>query len=374
MDITEIYKIFEFISAFLLILFSVFLITQKRRNRLASSFLALFLLSRAIILISFALWNYEQLFVLMPDVLVLGYPVLFLYAPFLFLYTQAGTRKGFKLKWIHSFHFLPFAVIFIYFILIFHFQTLVEKTEILITRSWYHPVISNSFWLWVQFGIYAAGCCYLLVGYKKAIVQFNSSYNRNKLSWLSFLVLAFLVWKVIFISGYLFGVFNGDNALLFKLFVEVSFLFYASMIVYKGLQWPDVVLGLKTGKMYQTSPLSNKDKQSYLIEIEQFMQSNKPYMNPDLNLNELAERCNIPVHYVSQVLNEQLNQNFYTFINNYRIDEAKRILTDPHNNDMTILEILYEVGFNSKSVFNTAFKKQVNMTPGNFKKAQQKIG
>ena len=136
---------------------------------------------------------------------------------------------------------------------------------------------------------------------------------------------------------------------------------------------PDVVLGVENERMYQTSPLSEADKKVYLNKIESYMITEKPYLNPDLTLGELAKLLNIPVHYLSQILNEQLNQNFYNYINYYRIKEAMEILSDPDKKDLTILEILYHVGFNSKSVFNTAFKKQVNMTPSNFKKQRLKI-
>lgn len=98
------------------------------------------------------------------------------------------------------------------------------------------------------------------------------------------------------------------------------------------------------------------------------MRHEKPFLEPELTLSDLSERCGIPVHYLSQILNENLNRNFYNFINSYRIEEAKRMLSDPEERNLTILEVLYTVGFNSKSVFNTAFKRFAGMTPTDFKK------
>jgi AraC-like DNA-binding protein len=98
------------------------------------------------------------------------------------------------------------------------------------------------------------------------------------------------------------------------------------------------------------------------------METKKIYAKNDLTLNEFAEHLAIPAHHLSQIINDRLQQNFYDFINNYRVEEAKKRLLDPAYQHLTILAIAYEVGFSSKSVFNTAFKKHANMTPSQFKK------
>jgi AraC-like DNA-binding protein len=97
------------------------------------------------------------------------------------------------------------------------------------------------------------------------------------------------------------------------------------------------------------------------------MESERPFLNSDICLHGLSERLNIPDHYLSQVINMRLNRNFYDFINHYRVEEAKRLLTNSKNH-LTILEVAFEVGFNSKSAFNRVFKKYVKKTPSDFKK------
>ncbi|MCD4693709.1 MAG: helix-turn-helix domain-containing protein [Calditrichales bacterium] len=101
-----------------------------------------------------------------------------------------------------------------------------------------------------------------------------------------------------------------------------------------------------------------------------FMKSEKKYLIPDLTLNELAEKVSIPPFHLSQILNTCLNQNFFDFINSYRIEESKKLLSEHSSNKKTILEIIYETGFNSKSVFNNAFKKYTGMTPSQFRNIQ----
>ena len=101
------------------------------------------------------------------------------------------------------------------------------------------------------------------------------------------------------------------------------------------------------------------------------MIEHKLYREPLLTIKDISEKTSVPSHYVSQILNETLKEKFYDYVNKYRIEECKRILSGLSQNEKTILEVLYDVGFNSKSVFNNAFKKHVGMTPSEFKRNQQ---
>ena len=99
-----------------------------------------------------------------------------------------------------------------------------------------------------------------------------------------------------------------------------------------------------------------------------YIQNKKPYLEPELTLEQLASQLSLKPRVLSQVINEILGQNFYDFINRHRIEEASRLLTNPKDKKITILEVLYEVGFNSKSSFNTLFKKYTGLTPTEFRK------
>jgi YesN/AraC family two-component response regulator len=98
------------------------------------------------------------------------------------------------------------------------------------------------------------------------------------------------------------------------------------------------------------------------------MEKEKPYLNPTLTLFDLSEKTSIPVRSLSEVINNSLNQNFYDFVNSFRIKESQHLLSDAATQSKTILEILYEVGFNTKSSFNQAFKKYTGTTPTQFKR------
>ena len=101
------------------------------------------------------------------------------------------------------------------------------------------------------------------------------------------------------------------------------------------------------------------------------MVERKPYLNSSLTIQDISDEIKIPVRDLSLLINHQLGQHFYDFVNAYRIESAMNILKDETKSRVTILEILYEVGFNSKSSFNTAFKKHTGNTPTSYRKSLQ---
>jgi AraC-like DNA-binding protein len=121
-------------------------------------------------------------------------------------------------------------------------------------------------------------------------------------------------------------------------------------------------------KKYERSSLTIDKADLHLQVLLTTMRDKKPYLDNELTLAKLADMLSIPQHHLSQILNEKLNQNFFDFVNGYRIKEAKEILVSPEGELLTILAIAEEVGFNSKSAFNNAFKKVTNTTPSEFKK------
>ena len=105
-----------------------------------------------------------------------------------------------------------------------------------------------------------------------------------------------------------------------------------------------------------------------LFRSDLYMSGEKPYKNQSFTINELAKGIAIPVGVISEHMNKNLGKNFFEFVNEYRIEEAKRMLISNEYKESTILEILYEVGFNSKSVFNSLFKKNTKLTPKEFRR------
>lgn len=97
------------------------------------------------------------------------------------------------------------------------------------------------------------------------------------------------------------------------------------------------------------------------------METEKLFLDPEISLKELSEKTGISPRYLSQVINSTFKQNFFDFINHYRIEEAKRLMAGTVRKEITVLEVMYHVGFNSKSSFQTAFRKYTGTTPTEFR-------
>jgi len=108
---------------------------------------------------------------------------------------------------------------------------------------------------------------------------------------------------------------------------------------------------------------------SQIESLRNYVSEHELYLNPSLTIQEVSQKVGIPVRELSLLINQNINQHFFDFINEFRIEKAMKFLKDNSKNKLTVLEILYEVGFNSKSSFNTAFKKHTNMTPTEFRKS-----
>jgi len=118
---------------------------------------------------------------------------------------------------------------------------------------------------------------------------------------------------------------------------------------------------------YQNSSL-NEDRLSQLaVKITSVLEKDKIFLNPNLKAEQLARAIGIPSYQLSQVINIGLNTSFFDLLSLYRIEEVKRRLSDPSFAKETIINIAYDCGFNSKSSFNTAFKKYTKMTPSAYR-------
>ena len=118
---------------------------------------------------------------------------------------------------------------------------------------------------------------------------------------------------------------------------------------------------------YQKSSLAEENKDDILEKINNQMQDEKYFKSSTASLSGLSKTINESSHHVSQVINEQLNQSFFEMLASYRVEEAKAILKTELGKKLTIEEIAERVGYNSKSAFNTAFKKFTSQTPSTFR-------
>ena len=125
-------------------------------------------------------------------------------------------------------------------------------------------------------------------------------------------------------------------------------------------------------RKYKKSGLRTDQIEEFLNRLDRFMQDKKPFLDGNLTIQKLSKEVGIYSHYITQVINEKLNKNFYSYINGFRINEAKNLIINDKNKEKTFLTIAYDSGFNSKSVFYRIFKENSEMTPSQFRKLHNK--
>ena len=126
-------------------------------------------------------------------------------------------------------------------------------------------------------------------------------------------------------------------------------------------------------KPYKNSSLTTAIREDYKNKIVSFMKTEKPYLNPDITQSELAKKVNINSHNFSEILYYNFEQNFYSFINSYRILEAQNRIKNPKFSDFKIIAIAFDSGFNSKTSFNRAFKNHTGITPSEYRQNVKKL-
>jgi AraC-like DNA-binding protein len=121
-------------------------------------------------------------------------------------------------------------------------------------------------------------------------------------------------------------------------------------------------------KKYRKTSLPDNVAGKLKSHLEEIMLKERPYLDPRLNLSDLSEMINCTPNQLSQLLNENIGKNFYDFVNEYRLEHYRELARDPRNKQFTLLSLAYDSGFNSKSTFNSFFKKSTGVTPSEYVK------
>lgn len=368
------------ITAFQLFSFAIYLFFTKRKDHLI---LGLFLVSNALYIFGFWLQVYSaQIFNSFPDLFLIGFPFGFLFGPLIYLYTNSLLQKKKELKFEMFYHSIPFILVQIFMLLNFHIHS-TEAKLMMINDGSVFPGISSYPAVW---GMYLSCTLYIFFSLKK-ISDFKaeskenlSSLETHNIGWLQLIVWGFLLMWGIDITHNLLRLFQlhpfGVGEIMVFLSLSINLIF-ANLILFKGLSHPELLnedwisKPLKT--KYEASSLELDTKNKIAEELKSLMEREKPYLEPDLTLNDLAKMLAIHPRTLSQVINEKIQMSFYDFVNGYRINDACNKLTDPEFDSETILGILLESGFNSKSVFNSIFKKNTGLTPSEYRKKLRRI-
>jgi AraC-like DNA-binding protein len=365
----------DFLS--LLILFGIcvgvflglLLISLARGNQTANRLLGLLLLSFSFSITGFLL-NRTGTASDYPYLIGLSQFVLFLFGPLFYFYVKVLTRRKFSFREQHFLHFLPFLFLIIYKIP-FIIKSAPEKMALVNEHSFRMENIAILVLQIIHLFLYIFFTNKLIDRHERRVKSTMSSIDKINLRWLRMGIYFFVsVFGVMF--GFTLLFFAGTDLFhLFNIIIPLSVSFIISVMGYYGLKQPIIFPGEEENlkpKKYRKSKLNDEISEEYLQKLLDHMEKEKPYLQNNLTLHRLATALGITPHQLSQILNDKLNQNFFDFINQYRIKEAQRILSHPQGQLLTILAVSEEVGFNSKTAFNTAFRKTTKMTPSEYRK------
>ena len=339
------------------LLFAIILFTPKYNRKKENKFLALLLLTLGIHF-SYNILLTNKLFLNVLPKYSCSYG--FLYGPFLFLYIKFHFRKDLNFKPGYFLHFAPFTVI------------------VFLTALGF-GVCNSSMFLVLPIII----LIYCLLGfaeithYKKVILQVSSSINNSETKWVkTILLLQIAVLILNFLHLQLNEVTVYGIEFTLEPLVQLGILVLVNIMIYQGLKNPQFFQKISESDLVNTKIKQSKEKTNKLnlgelnslaIELEKYMSQYKPYLNSELNLNTLAKAIEVHPKTLSQAINQIFGNNFSEYINSYRIEEAKLLIQNITDNQITIMEIMYQVGFNSRSVFNNAFKNKTGVTPSRYK-------
>lgn len=163
------------------------------------------------------------------------------------------------------------------------------------------------------------------------------------------------------IHGAEFMTLRGDSALTITDYYEASPASQAASIASLASQRAH-------GPKYAKSGLTDEQLAHYKMRLERLMRSQRLYLRPDLTLPELAKAVGCSVNHLSQVINSGFGRSFFDYVNRYRIDRAKELLSELDGHGDSVLNIAFSVGFNSNSAFYTAFKKAVGEAPAQYRR------
>lgn len=352
------FTILTIVSMFLAMILSVFFFVNKKGFILENKLLALLLtVFNLQIFYSFATSAFAwQYFLDWHKPLFLIRQTSFLTGPLIYLYVNSFLKRS-EIFNVRTFlHFLPFIGAIIY-LLIFYtgvdrfiiWESIIDlKTTILIlTHNLIYIVLT-------------------LLSMKSTTISFRGFYKSILISsnnrWLQILLVGFIViWIVNLNSFALYMIVQrpGWCAYTASIYALTAFLFI-NTIMFLLLLKPDVYYIIAK---YKSNKLEESVKLEYLQRLNSHMETHKPFLNPDITLEILAAEITVSPRILSQIINEKYRKNFKSFILEYRIKESMKILADEKHSNLTILEVLYQVGFNSKSAFNNQFKLFTNLTP-----------
>ena len=345
------------------------------RNKRSTLFLALFLFAHALIPINeLVMWGAEFKMTardLFPSLYFFPMVAYYIDGALLYLCFKALVFKDFSLTKIDLFHFIPLMAYITFIGLVFYSKPHDTRLEMINSESF----VYSASYVYMEFlsklirVFYAIACFSLISRYSSRLQDTNSNMEKVHLSWLRALVIGFLlvmVSEAILVAAKIINIYTNFS---FSLFVNIGLTGYyitfalVNLLVFTAVRYFGAFEQVNEIKITKKVRDERFFQPELALSVDDAIREGQIYMDPDITLDKLAESLKILPRDLSSLINRHFGINFYEFINRYRIEEAKRMLTSEEYKATTITDIYLKVGFNSKSVFYTFFKKLEGMTP-----------
>lgn len=312
--------------------------------------------------------------------IIIGYlPFVFLLGPTIYFYVYSLISEDFHLKYKHLIHLIPFVLVSILRMFIWEEEILIKeslelKNNILLSIIIYGRLIHIFTYVVVVF--------IKLIKHKKKLEHhFASKSVKLTLSWVVFiLVVLLLSYSIETFAPSIKTIYRSTDELFFW-FAHFNMGMLGFLILVFGLQQPILfpkeqksstsITKVNKVEKYTNSTLTHELMVEISEMISVYLSENKPFLNPEYNLDIMSNDINISKPRISQTINEINKKNFYQLINEYRVEEFKHLLTDTNKQHITLLGLAYEAGFNSKASFNRVFKESTGYSPSAYKKQLQ---
>jgi AraC-like DNA-binding protein len=378
MDKINLLIIVTVISLFISLFLAFFLFTVKTKHKLSNSLFAAFLILTAID-------TSQTLFDLFVDgptnFGMLRGLFAFLQIPVFYLYVLSVCYSDFKLKPKYLLHLLPFVVANVILTPRFYAVDVASKINFIKNYQSMIEIQFNHILIHVQLVVYIIAVFVVLRKAKKLYLENCAGTSISSYNWLYQFA---IVLTILYLVALLKNIFKFSDYAYVSEWIKIGLLVFQLFIVcwylFKALNNPGLFRNIDSrlilvkdliSEEKKSEPLAVNEKEynQELLKLQQYMIDEKPFLNPSVTIQDVSNGIKIPVRDLSLLINHKLEQHFYDFVNTYRIENAMDILKDVTKSKVTILEILYDVGFNSKSSFNTAFKKHTGNTPTSYRKS-----
>ncbi|WP_066967457.1 AraC family transcriptional regulator [Microbulbifer sp. Q7] len=355
----------------LLAVFQSILPTRARHDgRLLTAFLLIIAVASSCTLI---LWNdqfalapwFEQ--TLLPYLL---FAALLLKGPAIYLYVCSLTRQKLAFNSKLAVHLLP-ALAILLCLAIFG----ISSTDLRLASDTANPspsLVIELIWDLVSLVpfLYAVATLLQIRRYRHALKDEYSHFSEVELDWLSALAWGVCIAWAWTMVVHVVAKFSSENVADYMGIADnyLSFILINAFFAY-SLTYAHQLLATQP-KEEPREPASEPEEptEPAIEKVRSAMENDRIFLKKNLNLEQFSERIDLPAKEVSAVINKHFGTNFFEFVNSYRVEAAKALLADPQNADMTVLDVLLESGFNSKSAFHRFFSRLVGMSPTEFRK------